>query len=101
MAFLKKYGLDVALDNVGLMEQFGLDQVNLAVDDQDSVYLTEAELKAEGYHGMASVNVNGLYSYKVRPKRMSSALMILILLAKTNFYCESFLSVGLKYLIDI
>ena len=66
LAFLKSYGLDVALDNVGLMEQFGLDGVNLAVEDQDSVYLTKDELKAEGYHGMASVNVNGLYSYKVR-----------------------------------
>ena len=66
LAFLKKFGLDVALDNVGLMEKFGLDQVDLAVDDQDSVYLTQDELKAEGYHGMTSVNVNGLYTYKVR-----------------------------------
>ena len=66
MAFLKKFGLDVALDNVWLMEKFGLDKVDLAVDDQDSVYLTQDELKAEGYHGMTSVNVNGLYTYKVR-----------------------------------
>ena len=66
LAFLKKFGLDVALDNVGLMEKFGLDKVDLAVDDQDSVYLTQDELKAEGYHGMTSVNVNGLYTYKVR-----------------------------------
>ena len=48
------------------MEKFGLDKVDLAVDDQDSVYLTQDELKAEGYHGMTSVNVNGLYTYKVR-----------------------------------
>ena len=66
LAFLKKFGLDVALDNVGLMEKFGLDKVDLAVDDQDSVYLTQDELKAEGYHGMTSVNLNGLYTYKVR-----------------------------------
>ena len=65
LAFLKKFGIKVALEDVGLMEQFGLDQVNLSVDDQESVYLTKDELKAEGYHGMASANVNGIYNFKL------------------------------------
>ena len=52
LTFLKHNGVKVALDNVGLMEQFGLDRINLSVDDQESVYLTPDELKAEGYHGM-------------------------------------------------
>ena len=65
MSFLKSYGLEVAVDNIGLIEKTGLDRVDLTVDDQDSVYLTHDELKAEGYHGMASVNVNGLDTFKV------------------------------------
>ena len=46
--FLKKYGLDVGLENEKLYEMFGLDGISLAVDDQDSVYLTHDELKKEG-----------------------------------------------------
>lgn len=62
--FLKSYGLEVAIDNIALMERAGLDRVNLVVDDQETIYLTEDELRAEGYHGMASANANGLTSYK-------------------------------------
>lgn len=46
------------------MKTFGFDGVNLAVDDQDSVYLTEEELKSEGYHAMTSANANGFTSFK-------------------------------------
>ena len=48
LAFLKSYGLDVGLENTKLYETFGLDGISLAVEDQDSVYLTHDELKAEG-----------------------------------------------------
>ena len=54
--FLKKYGLDVGLENEKLYEMFGLDGISLAVDDQDSVYLTHDELKQEGYHTLISAN---------------------------------------------
>lgn len=64
LAFMKSYGLDVALDNVGMMERFGLDKVDFVADDQESVYMTPEELKAEGYHGMVSANANGLKSFK-------------------------------------
>ena len=47
ISFLKSYGLEVALDNVGLIEKTGLDQFDLTVDDQDTVYLTVDEQKAE------------------------------------------------------
>jgi len=62
--FLKKYGLDVGLENEKLYEMFGLDGISLAVDDQDSVYLTHDELKQEGYHTLISANSNGLHTYK-------------------------------------
>ena len=62
--FLKSYGLDVANDNSNLNERFGLDNLDLTVDDQDSFYLTKDELQAEGYHAMVSANGNGLYTYK-------------------------------------
>ena len=61
---MKSYGLDVALDNVGIMESIGLDRADLAVDDQESVYLTSDELRAQGYHAVASANMNGLSSLR-------------------------------------
>lgn len=65
IAFLKRFAIKLAVESVALIERFGLDRINLSVQDQESVYLTHDELKAEGYHGMASVNANGLYSYKM------------------------------------
>ncbi len=64
IAFMKSYGLEVAFDNVGIMEKVGMDSYDLAVDDQESVYLTNDELKAEGYHAMISANMNGLRSFR-------------------------------------
>jgi hypothetical protein len=65
LAFMKSYGLDVAMDNAGLMNRIGMDQMDFTVDDQDSVYLTKDELKSEGYHALVSANLNGMYSFKV------------------------------------
>ena len=65
LAFLKSFGLEVAIDSPSLMERFGLDRINLSVEDQDSVYLTADELRNEGWHGMASVNNNGLYNFSI------------------------------------
>ena len=42
--FLKSYGLEVANDNSNLNERFGLDNLDLSVDDQDSFYLTKGEV---------------------------------------------------------
>ena len=47
ISFLKSYGLEVALDNAGLIEKTSLDRYDLTVDDQDTVYLTVDEQKAE------------------------------------------------------
>ena len=63
--FLQSYGLDVIMADETFMKSVGFDKVNLSVDDQESVYMTEDELRAEGYHSMTSTNVNGLYSFKV------------------------------------
>jgi hypothetical protein len=65
IAFIKSYGLDVALDNEAFLSKAGLDETDLSVDDQESVYLTHDELKAEGYHSMMSANLAGVYSLEV------------------------------------
>ncbi len=62
IAFMKSYGLDVALDNIGLVEQLGLDSVDLSVNDQEDAYLTPEEVRTEGYAALASANMNGLTS---------------------------------------
>ena len=64
LAFMKSFGLDVALDNIGLYERFNLDKINLAVEDQEAIYMTHDEMKQEGFHAITSANYNGLYSYK-------------------------------------
>ncbi len=64
VAFLKSYGLDVSTDNEAMIEKLTMDMVNLAVADQEAVYITHDEYKREGYHAMASANLNGLQSFK-------------------------------------
>ena len=64
LAFMKSFGLDVALDNIGLYQKFKLDATDLAVEDQEAVYMTHDEMKNEGFHAITSANYNGLYSYK-------------------------------------
>ncbi len=59
--FMKSYGLEVAFSKA-FVENVGLDKTNLAVEDQESVYMTHDELKAEGYHAMSSANMNSLRS---------------------------------------
>ena len=51
--FMKSYGLDVAFSKT-FVENVGLDKTNLAVEDQEAVYMTHDELKAEGYHAIFS-----------------------------------------------
>ena len=63
LAFLQKYGIEVAEAGETFMESVGFDRVNLSVDDNESVYMTHDELKAEGYHTMTSANANGFQSF--------------------------------------
>ena len=62
--FMKSYGLQVAFSKA-FVESIGLDKTNLAVKDQESVYMTHDELKAEGYHAMSTANMNSLKSLAV------------------------------------
>ena len=64
VAFLKSYGIDVSTDNEAMIEKLTMDMVNLAVADQESVYLTKDVYRREGYHAMASANMNGLKSFR-------------------------------------
>ena len=64
LAFMKSFGLDVALDSISMYQKFGIDKINLAVMDQESIYMTHDELKDEGFHAITSANYNGLESYQ-------------------------------------
>ena len=61
---MKSFGLDVALDSISMYQKFGIDKINLAVMDQESIYMTHDELKDEGFHAITSANYNGLESYQ-------------------------------------
>ena len=63
LSFLQSYGIEVAEAGETFMETVGFDRVNLSVDDNEAVYMTHDELKAEGYHTMTSANANGFQSF--------------------------------------
>jgi hypothetical protein len=54
--FLKLHGLQLAMDDPGLMRRFGLDAMDFSTPDQESVYLTEEERKREGFADIVSAN---------------------------------------------
>ncbi len=61
LGFLKLNGLRVAM-NEGMIRTFGLDARDLAMEDQESAYLTDAEKRREGYAHIVSANMLGLTS---------------------------------------
>ena len=56
--FLKYFGLKLGMDDPGLIETLGMDEFDVTVAYQESVYLTEEELSRKGmYQFTAKTNL--------------------------------------------
>lgn len=62
--FLRYHGIKMAIDNPRMLSTFGLDGLNLAVNDQTDYYLTEEERMREGPASIVSANMMHLKTSK-------------------------------------
>lgn len=66
--FLKYHGIKMAIEDPDMLSTFGMDALDLSVNDQTDYYLTDEEREREGPAAVVSANLNHLETTKTFEK---------------------------------